>query len=196
MRQVRLFIWCVETADSLLQQEFYKHFLEKKCQKTSRKWKMSLKVMVFSKCFISGGKGVLLHHVKNPHGVTGSDTLPSSNNLLFASCPHPSPTLVSLWSPSPGTGSLLEHPHVAPWSIFIFNKMSLLLLLLWGGTKNKAVNKPQGSSLPSRDGNCGMSAPVSLLWFNPSAQLGWAWFQRCRFHWKYMMSFSCNFWIV
>lgn len=49
----------------------------------------------------------------------------------------------------------------------------LLLLVLWVGNKNKAGNKLQGSAMfMSRDGDNGMSAPVPLLWFNPSAQVG------------------------
>lgn len=67
--------------------------------------KCLVEVMVFCKCFVSGGKGLLLHTVRNPRGVTSSGTLPASHKLLFASCPHPGPPAQE----QPPRGTVLPH---------------------------------------------------------------------------------------
>lgn len=95
---------------------------------------MSVEVMVFSKCFISGGNGLLLHNVENPHGVTSSDMLPGSNEPLLASCPHPGPIMVPSWSPRPGAASMVDqaHPLGIPMLLHGASSLELLTIIIIG----------------------------------------------------------------
>lgn len=67
---------------------------------------MSVEVMVFSKRFISGGKGLLLH-VTNSHSMTDSNMLAGPEKLLFASCLHPGP----IEGPHPRSGPMGDWAH-------------------------------------------------------------------------------------